>query len=355
MTVTYHAGRRIQGLDSDRTATQLPSGSVGGWVELGRTTAGGGGSDVVVSSLSDKRYYMVLSSWTMSTSAQSRWRFNNDTGTNYAGRVSSNGGADSTVTSQVAIPYNNPGFDLTPHWNVGYIANRSANEKLWINHQMHQNTAGAANAPGRQEQACKWSNTSNAINEIRLNSGGGTYNSGSELVVLGWDPADSHTNNFWQELASVDLSGGAADSVDTGTFTAKKYLWVQFFASATGGDIGGYMRFNGDTGSNYARRYNSNGGTDGTVTSQTFNAFTERSPAVSMFSNHFIINNASNEKLVISHMIDVETAGAGTAPIRDEVVQKWSNTSNQITRITATNPAAGNYDTNTIMKVWGAD
>jgi hypothetical protein len=47
----------------------------------------------------------------------------------------------------------------------------------------------------------------------------------SEAVVLGWDPADTHTSNFWEELASVDLSGGAADILDSGTFTAKKYLW----------------------------------------------------------------------------------------------------------------------------------
>jgi hypothetical protein len=34
----------------------------------------------------------------------------------------------------------------------------------------------------------------------------GTFNTGSQkLVVLGWDPADTHTSNFWEELASVEL------------------------------------------------------------------------------------------------------------------------------------------------------
>jgi hypothetical protein len=52
------------------------------------------------------------------------------------------------------------------------------------------------------------------------------------MVVLGWDPADTHTSNFWEELASVDLSGGAATNIDSGTITAKniygfKYMQIR--------------------------------------------------------------------------------------------------------------------------------
>jgi hypothetical protein len=338
------------GLNTLHAAGGGGAGGIGGWVELARTTAGGGGSDVVVSSLSDKRYYMVLSSWTMSTNAQSRWRFNNDTGTNYAGRVSSNGGADSTVTSQVAIPYNNPGFDLTPHWNVGYIANRSANEKLWINHQMNQNTAGATNAPGRQEQACKWSNTSNAINEIRLNSSAGTYNSGSELVVLGWDPADSHTNNFWEELASV--SGTNVASLDTGTITAKKYLWIQIVAQNVNPGENYGLQFNGDSGSNYSFRLSPNGTAEVTLTSYEKCLLNYSFSDVPTFTNIFVINTSANEKLVIAHGVSQNTTGATNVPQRLEWASKWANTSAQITDI-QTAQSAGNITGE--MKVWGAD
>ena len=44
------------------------AGGVGGWVELGRTTLGGTGSSIDVSSLSDKRYYMVLTNIIMNSS-----------------------------------------------------------------------------------------------------------------------------------------------------------------------------------------------------------------------------------------------------------------------------------------------
>ena len=68
----------------------------------------------------------------------------------------------------------------------------------------------------------------------------------------------------------------------------------------------------------------------------------------------FIINNSSNEKLVIAHSNSVVTQGAATAPRRDEIVGKWANTSSQITSITARSADSGNITTGE-MKVWGAD
>jgi hypothetical protein len=53
----------------------------------------------------------------------------------------------------------------------------------------------------------KWANTSNPIDDS-LNfkrSIKWRFCTGSEVVVLGWDPADTHTSNFWEELASVEL------------------------------------------------------------------------------------------------------------------------------------------------------
>jgi hypothetical protein len=69
----------------------------------------------------------------------------------------------------------------------------------------------------------------------------------------------------------------------------------------------------------------------------------------------FIINNSANEKLVIGHTVDQNTAGAGTAPDRLESVAKWANTSDQITEIDVTNTSGGSFDTGSIIKVWGSD
>ena len=337
------------------TINAAGGGAVGGWVELGRTTLGSAGDTITVSSLSDKRYYMILSDLQSSGQIEGRFRLGNsstDTGSNYAARYSTNGSADSTATSQSSIfgmDNNNPLF-LT-----SYIANLSSKEKLGIHHTIGQNVAGAATAPLRNEVVSKWVNTSNPLDVIQqYNAQSGSFNTNSEVVVLGWDPDDTHTNNFWQELASVD-NAGVTDNLSSGTFTAKKYLWVQFYLKPSGNNTERYLTFNNDTGSNYARRISGNGNADSTSTSQANINLAGSSGAEYDFHNMFIINNSSNEKLGIVHSVIAGATGASTAPLRRETVLKWDNTSSQITEIDLTNGAGGVDYTISGIRVWGAD
>jgi hypothetical protein len=143
-------------------------------------------------------------------STGNKLRFNADSGTNYSNRVSTDGGADATTTSDTEITDTFGGATGIDPFYSYYISNLSSKEKLVNEHFVSSWTAGAGNAPRRQERVGKWTNTSNAIDQITANNtGAGDYPIGSEVVVLGWDPADTHTTNFWEELASVDLSGGA--------------------------------------------------------------------------------------------------------------------------------------------------
>ena len=359
--VDWLAGKRMKGTSSERTSlstTALGGTGVGGWVELARTSASGSSTSYDVTSLPDKRYYMVLSNfWITSGNGNPYFRLNGDTGSNYSARYSMNGAADGTMTSTDRGMYGGvSGYNLLPYFTVDYFANVSSKEKLHIGHVAHQNTAGAANAPNRAERHLKHAQTSNPITQYNMwnQSGSGNFSSSSETVVLGWDPADTHTTNFWQELASVNASG---DTLDTGTFTAKKYLWVQCYIDTSGGNVNNLLRFNGDTSGTYASRQSSNGGTDGTSINQSFIDWGQTTllSGFTRFYNAFIINNASNEKLMISHKIDSNTAGAANAPDRLEIVGKWANTSNQITRISANNTSGGDFGSNTILKVWGAD
>ena len=341
------------GLGNSLQTAQGGAGAVGGWVELGRTTLGSSGDTISVGSLSDKRYYMVLCDLQQVTSGiRSATRLNGDTGSNYATRDSENGVADGTATSVSYIK--NSGSNTYNGFNVGYLSNLSSKEKLMINHYAGAGNSGAASAPTRHETVGKWTNTSNPISTIaQYNDQAGDFNTGSECVVLGWDPADTHTTNFWEELASADLSGGAADDISSGTFTAKKYLWVQCFMEQDTSSITGNVTFNSDTGSNYSRRRSSNGATDSTGTSES-SIDVRGGETKNRFENMFIINNSAQEKLVIGNMV-VTTAGVGTAPDRTEYVAKWANTSNQITSINFNNIDPGNYGTKTTIKVWGSD
>jgi len=169
------------------------------------------------------------------------------------------------------------------------------------------------------------------------------------MVVLGWDPADTHTTNFWEELDSSNGDGSGGFS--TGTFTAKKYLWVQAFLDGPSAD--GEIGVNGDTGSNYSHRRSFNGGSDSTVTSNG-NWSAEGGTDTPILLNMFFIHNSANEKLGIVHSIRSETAGAGTAPSRKEWVCKWSNTSSQITSFDF-NLTSGSFSTASTVKVWGSD
>jgi len=332
-------------------------GAVGGWVELGRTTLGSAGDNITVSSLPDKRYYMVLAHTLASTSSQSQVQMGNttiDTGSNYSGRWSNSGGADGTQVSQSDISISDT--NSTTAFEMGYISNLSGKEKLGQFWNILQNTAGSSTSPSRTESVGKWANTSNPLDIVNwFNRNANSYNTNSELVVLGWDPADTHTSNFWEELASVEL-GSAGASLSSGTITAKKYLWVQVFFEHLGGSNPNTLwRFNSDSGNNYANRSSHDGGSEDVETGISHLDFYGQPNDSNGFINMFIINNTSNEKLVIGHTVLAGASGAGNSPSRDEHVAKWANTSNQITNITCTSTNGNNHGGKSFIKVWGSD
>ena len=330
-----------------------PGGAVGGWVELGRTTASG--SEYSVSSLTDKRYYMILTHAIPSGNCETGYRLNGDTGSNYASRHSKNG-SEGTNTSATDWHLYAEVTPTQPNFTVSYLSNLSSKEKLHLGHNVFS-TTGASNAPSRREFAQKWANTSNPVSSLTVRDRGHTGSFGSgETIVLGWDPDDTHTSNFWEELASVN-GDGTSSTLSSGTFTAKKYLWIQAFVDAPTSVNMEINLGNGsvDTGTNYSYRSSGNGATDATATSQTKIALDAGAPTVPSFMNLFIINNSSNEKLVIAHQVDGNTAGAATAPDRRETVGKWTNTSNQANIIDFKNTTATNLTSSSILKVWGSD
>ena len=354
--MSYLDSKRIVGTNAQRIGSDAVSG---GWKELGRTTLGGAADDIDVSSLADKRYYMVLTTDIACGTIDARFRLGNgsvDTGSNYARRGSENGAADVTGTGNdsLLIPYGENGN--THFFGVHYLANKSDKEKLLIGNTVDEYASGAGNQPARFDNAGKWTNTSDVIDIIRnYNAQSGSFDTGSEMVVLGWDPSDSHTTNFWEPLADVTLCGDASE-ISSGTITAKKYLWVQvyFQNASTSDDV--LVRFNNDTGNNYAHRHSINYGSDTTATAQSSIKLIDRSAGADTgrFANFFAINHSAKEKLLIAHGTEEETSGAGNHPTSNECVGKWDNESSQITEIDCfTN--SGNIRSGARLIVWGSD
>ena len=351
MAITYQSGRRLQATSTDFAGIPAVSG---GWKEVGRTTLGSANTTIDVTSLADKRYYMVLSDVDFTTLTATRLRLNSDNAGNYASRWSADGSTDSTNTSSATtVIHGGTPAASEPFFNVMYMSNLATKEKLIINHNVNRSTAGAGTAPTRLESVIKHAQTTNPISSVQYVAGA-THSIGSEVVVLGWDPADTHTTNFWEELLSVDPNV-AGTSYTTSSFTAKKYLWIQIQKDFYGTSTSKFkLRFNGDTGSNYADRYSINGGAEVTNLSGTLANISETADDSELFTNIFIINNSANEKLGTSHTVRSSTAGAGTAPNRDEGVFKWTNTASQITQLTI---LAGNasWIGQLRIRVWGSD
>ena len=358
--VEWIAGNRIIGTKQERTNTTGIGNSVGGWKELGRTTLGSNNAELDVSGLPDKRYYMILSNTVGKNNAGANGiiKFNGDNGTNYCARNSNTGATDDPQTGTSGSFFNQTGGNF-PQYEVAYLSNLPTQEKLWTGIEVQQNATGVdadSKVPFTNEHVGKWSNTSDAINEINNLAGGSDlWLSGSEIIILGWDETDTHTANFWEELASVQL-GSAGDTLDSGTITAKKYLWFQVYTE--GANTETQFKFNSTTGQEYASNRSGDGGGYSKFPNETQSKINATGGAshTACFMNGFIINNPANEKLVITRQVAVEQTGSATAPRRSEGVTKWSNASDSITSIQIiNNNSTGNFGTNSILKVWGSN
>ena len=328
------------------------AGGVGGWVQLARTTLGSSGDTITVSSLDDKRYYMILG-YGLDTGGTIGMnpRLNGDTDENYASRQSQNGGSDTAQNSSEQGRWADT--NASDHFGVLYLSNLSSEEKLMIGHSNQQAGTGAT-APSRFEAVSKWTNASNAVNSFTIqNFGTGSYDTNSEVVVLGWDPADTHTDNFWEELYTDSQTGQSTDNIDTGTFTNKKYLWVQLWCKGTG-DTTVKATFNNSTDSTYAYRASNDGGSEITVSTLGTNFVLHNTKANDdKFVNMFIVNDGTNEILGIAHTAEGNSDGADVAPQRRETVFKRS-IATAITDIEFDNDDSGSF-TDWELRVWGSN
>jgi hypothetical protein len=141
--------------------------------------------------------------------------------------------------------------------------------------------------------------------------------------------------------------------MDSGSFTSKKYLYVQYYVKSSG-LCRDTIRFNNDTGNNYSKRKSDEGGSDSTTTSNAEIRSQGNRYNIS-YGSFFVVNNSSNEKLVIGNFVGQNSSGAGAAnaPSRTEAVGKWANTSSQISSVQiydiTTNFTGGQ------IKVWGSN
>lgn len=165
------------------------TGANGGiwWEELGRTTLSSSGDTIAVSGLPARKYLCVIVTAIATGGViTGNMTFNSDTAANYAIRVVADGvAATATAQSFIAVLGGS-----TTQFGSGefYITNIAAQEKT-LRGLSTRYTAGAATAPDAQRvTSAKWANTAAQISAITVsNTGAGSFDTGSEVIVLGHD------------------------------------------------------------------------------------------------------------------------------------------------------------------------
>ena len=319
----------------------------------------GAGDDITVSSLDDKRYYMVLGHGVNDGTPQQTLRFNGDDQSNY-GRTYSDNGNSQTGSTTDRISIGAASLDGSNSLSVSYVANKSNKEKIVVSQALDSHTAGvssSANNIRRYEATGKWSNATDAINSITIhNPTTGNFDVGSECIILGYDPTDTHTDNFWELLKTISLTGQSTDDIDSGIFTNKKYLWVQLWCKGTTNTTV-KMTFNNSTDSTYGYHYSNNGGSDDITegVSKAFIKLHNTKANATKFLNMFIVNDGTHEPLGLSNEVEDggSSVGSSNDPDRSDCFFKRS-TATAITRINFNNDDTGNF-TDWELRIWGSN
>ena len=169
------------------------------------------GDTLEITDLTAKKFHIALCHVLQSGSLNAQLQLDSDTGTKYSRRVSANGGADATVTSDTKMFNSTTGS--TDRFYLNYICNIDGEEVLGMTWEVDVKTAGATTAPERQESVGKFSDTTQVTAVSFDNAGAGDYATGSNLSAL-----------------ASDLTPASATSIETGsiyidTDTADKYLF----------------------------------------------------------------------------------------------------------------------------------
>ena len=197
-------------------------------------------------------------------------------------------------------------------------------------------------------------------NEIRLRLGGTSRLTASRVVVTdanGLQTVSDVTSNKlsfgWIFLGDHRLT--VAGDVMTVTGIPAEYTHLLIMANIIkSGTADGLLRFNNDSGNNYASRQELAGAAD--TTTVNANAIIVSGSGTDQ-SNHIVCicsNIVTIEK--IGNIITGGSggAGAGNAPGKRVAIGKWANVVDSISRVDIINSQTGSFDVGSELAVWGS-
>ena len=159
----------------------------------------------------------------------------------------------------------------------------------------------------------------------------------------------------WGKAGSTTLSS-SGDNIDVTGFADNKVI-IYLNHNIPTGSMTDQLRFDGNSGSNYAFRYNNNGVSESTLVNQSNASYLGWTTNTNQsFSIGYIANISTEEKIGMNHSTDNhDGTGAGTAPNRRETVFKLADTTNSIDEVNVFNSHTGSFDTGSNLAVLGSD
>ena len=162
-------------------------------------------------------------------------------------------------------------------------------------------------------------------------------------------------SRFRQELADfVGTSNTTSEGheMNTGTFAAKKFLWVEGYMKHSG-NVHSLMRVNTDTSNNFGTGRSNDFATNANDNGQAYTKIQTAENAKHGFFRTFILNISNREKIFISHVVQGDT-GTSSTPNSGERAGYWTNTSDQITSIQMIEQGSpGALTSGTLIRVMG--
>lgn len=171
---------------------------------------------------------------------------------------------------------------------------------------------------------------------------------------IDWAATGANAGIWWEELGRVTL-GTAGDVLSITSLPPRKYLRILAFATAAGGNINSSVRFNNDSGANYAKAHTFNSGSTAAVDSQanlTGVTLDSTPPSGTSWSLDLTVFNFSTASKSMNGQAVTMGGASSVAPILLDIHAKWVNNA-QVSRIDIINSQPGDYAVGSEMIVLG--
>lgn len=148
--------------------------------------------------------------------------------------------------------------------------------------------------------------------------------------------------------------GSSGDVVSVQNLPAYRRLRI-FYSLLNSGNIVGKLRFNNDSGNNYAYQRSANLAAGSDVTSANHLAVTRTASATNMYGVVDVFENIAGRRKMVYGNEESEEGAATTVAANITLGGKWDNTSNAISRVDLVNDGTGDYIAGSEVVVYGAN